>query len=130
MPPAAPSGITLPMDAVERLPIALSHLDGWVESVLALLRYAILPHNGQRIKLIDRYPTSRPVPVPIAQIVAAGLRCLNLTLDTPVSHNAQLCGNEADQADIAIYLTSTSCLVDLVSAYYLGSWPSASSGGG
>jgi hypothetical protein len=42
VPPAAPSGMTLPMDAVERLPLALSHLDGWVESVLALLRYATI----------------------------------------------------------------------------------------
>lgn len=40
VPPAAPSGMALPMDAIERLPIALGHLDGWVESVLALLRYA------------------------------------------------------------------------------------------
>jgi hypothetical protein len=39
VPPAAPSGVSLPMDAIERLPIALAHLDGWVESVLALLRY-------------------------------------------------------------------------------------------
>jgi hypothetical protein len=38
VPPAAPSGMSLPMDAVERLPLALSHLDGWVESLLALLR--------------------------------------------------------------------------------------------
>lgn len=37
------------------------------------------------MKADGRYPTSRPVPVPIAQIVAAGLRCLNLTLDTPVN---------------------------------------------
>jgi hypothetical protein len=73
------------MDAVERLPLALAHLDGWVESVLALLRYDPLPLRGHN-KLISRYPTSRPVPVPIAQIVAAGLRCLNLTLDTPVSY--------------------------------------------
>lgn len=33
--------MTLPMDAVERLPLALSHLDGWVESLLALLRYIL-----------------------------------------------------------------------------------------
>ena len=39
VPPSAPSGFVLPMDAVERLPIALAHLDGWAESVLALLRY-------------------------------------------------------------------------------------------
>jgi hypothetical protein len=74
--------MTLPMDAVERLPLALSHLDGWVESLLALLRYV---SSSFVIDGADsRYPTSRPVPVPIAQIVAAGLRCLNLTLDTPV----------------------------------------------
>jgi hypothetical protein len=29
------------MDAVERLPLALAHLDGWAESVLALLRYVL-----------------------------------------------------------------------------------------
>jgi len=39
VPPAAASGMSLPMDAVERLPLALSHLDGWVGSLLALLRY-------------------------------------------------------------------------------------------
>ena len=42
VPPSAPSGFVLPMDAVERLPLALAHLDGWAESVLALLRYAHL----------------------------------------------------------------------------------------
>jgi hypothetical protein len=82
VPPAAPSGMSLPMDAVERLPLALSHLDGWVESLLALLRYVPIASRSDGAN--GRYPTSRPVPVPIAQIVAAGLRCLNLTLDTPV----------------------------------------------
>lgn len=45
VPPAAPTGFILPMESVERLPLALAHLDGWVESVLALLRYfhLILP---------------------------------------------------------------------------------------
>lgn len=42
VPPSAPSGFVLPMDAVEQLPLALAHLDGWAESVLALLRYAHL----------------------------------------------------------------------------------------
>jgi hypothetical protein len=38
LPPSAPSGFTLPADPAERLPIALSHLEGWVEAALALLR--------------------------------------------------------------------------------------------
>jgi hypothetical protein len=38
LPPAAPSGFTMPVDPTERLPIALAHLEGWVEAALALLR--------------------------------------------------------------------------------------------
>lgn len=38
VPPAAPSGFSLPSDAAARLPLALAHLEGWVEVVLALLR--------------------------------------------------------------------------------------------
>jgi hypothetical protein len=37
-PPAAPSGFSLPSDAGVRLPLALAHLEGWVEVILALLR--------------------------------------------------------------------------------------------
>ena len=40
VPPPAPSAYTLPTDPTERLPVALQHLEGWVEAVLALLRYA------------------------------------------------------------------------------------------
>lgn len=38
IPPSAPSGYILPTDPTERLPLALQHLEGWVEAVLALLR--------------------------------------------------------------------------------------------
>lgn len=38
VPPSAPSGYTLPTDPTERLPLALQHLEGWVEAILALLR--------------------------------------------------------------------------------------------
>lgn len=37
-----------------------------------------------------RFPTNRPVPTPLALLVVAGLRCLNLNFDTPVRPNALL----------------------------------------
>jgi hypothetical protein len=51
------------------------------------------------MKLIIRFPTTRGVPVPIAQLVAAGLRCLNLTFDTPV------CPSPSGLAGLEIELT-------------------------
>ncbi|WWD07797.1 hypothetical protein V865_005901 [Kwoniella europaea PYCC6329] len=67
-PPNPPSALPeLPVDPLSRLPVALDWAEGFTEVILALLRY----------------PTARPVPVPIAQIVSAGLRCLAITLDTP-----------------------------------------------
>ncbi|KAK4684195.1 hypothetical protein P7C73_g6003, partial [Tremellales sp. Uapishka_1] len=66
-PPLVSSHPLLPQDPAVRLPLAVDFLEGWTELALALLRF----------------PTSRPVPVPIAQLVSAGLRCLSLTLDTP-----------------------------------------------
>lgn len=38
VPPPPPAGLSLPPDPSERLPVALQHLEGWVEAVLALLR--------------------------------------------------------------------------------------------
>ncbi|WVR04541.1 hypothetical protein IAU60_001548 [Kwoniella sp. DSM 27419] len=55
-PPAAAAGLPeLPVDPMARLPAALDWAEGYVEVILALLRY----------------PTSRPVPVPIAQITVS-----------------------------------------------------------
>ncbi|EIW68840.1 hypothetical protein TREMEDRAFT_74182 [Tremella mesenterica DSM 1558] len=59
---------TLPVDPTERLPTALSILEGSTEIILALLRFV----------------TVRPVPVPIGAIVEASLRCMNITYDTPM----------------------------------------------
>ena len=58
----------LPADPQVRLSVALEMLEGWLEVTLALLNH----------------PVVRPAPVPIAMLVATGLRCLNLTLDTKV----------------------------------------------
>ncbi|WRT64888.1 uncharacterized protein IL334_001824 [Kwoniella shivajii] len=67
-PPTASSALPeLPIDPMSRLPVALDWIEGFSEAILALLRF----------------PTARPVPVPMAQIVSAGLRCVSLTLDTP-----------------------------------------------
>ncbi|OCF76813.1 hypothetical protein I204_02519 [Kwoniella mangroviensis CBS 8886] len=52
-PPNPPSALPeLPVDPLGRLPVALDWAEGFTEVILALLRY----------------PTARPVPVPIAQI--------------------------------------------------------------
>ncbi|RSH83829.1 hypothetical protein EHS25_005444 [Saitozyma podzolica] len=67
VPASAAAMPPLPSEPAARLPAALAMVEGWVEIILALLRF----------------PTARPVPVPIALVVSAGLRCLNLTLDTP-----------------------------------------------
>nr|XP_019047315.1 hypothetical protein I302_03924 [Kwoniella bestiolae CBS 10118]OCF26245.1 hypothetical protein I302_03924 [Kwoniella bestiolae CBS 10118] len=57
-PPNPPSALPeLPVDPLGRLPIALDWAEGFTEVILALLRY----------------PTARPVPVPIAQIHHAAL---------------------------------------------------------
>lgn len=50
VPPAAPAGYVLPSDPAERLPLALEHLDGWVEAVLALLRYVICLETTPRAR--------------------------------------------------------------------------------
>nr|XP_019005264.1 uncharacterized protein I203_02111 [Kwoniella mangroviensis CBS 8507]OCF68725.1 hypothetical protein I203_02111 [Kwoniella mangroviensis CBS 8507] len=53
-PPNPPSALPeLPVDPLGRLPVALDWAEGFTEVILALL---------------SRYPTARPVPVPIAQI--------------------------------------------------------------
>ncbi|KAK8846849.1 hypothetical protein IAR55_005937 [Kwoniella newhampshirensis] len=55
-PPVAPSGLPdLPLDPITRLPISLDWLEGYVEVIRSLLRF----------------PTGRPVPVPIAQITVS-----------------------------------------------------------
>lgn len=69
-PPAVPASMpALPADLQLRLPAATSMFEGWLEIVLALLRH----------------PVARPVPVPVAALVASGLRCLNITQDTKVN---------------------------------------------
>ncbi|ORY27065.1 hypothetical protein BCR39DRAFT_539094 [Naematelia encephala] len=68
VPPPAPAGFEQPADPIQRLATSVVRLGSWTQIILAYLRF----HSP------------RPVPVPIAQIVAAGLRCLNLTLDTPI----------------------------------------------
>lgn len=68
LPPPA-SLPSFPQDPNERIPAALSALEGYTEVALALLGMS----------------TARPVPVPVAQLVSTALRCLNLTLDTPVA---------------------------------------------
>ena len=58
---------------------------GWRVSPRKQSLYYSASTSTKRYSLTYRYPTSRAVPVPIAHVVSAGLRCLNLTLDTPVS---------------------------------------------
>lgn len=65
--PPSPNTPELPIDPLQRVPVALDWLEGLTEAVLEMLRF----------------PTSRPVQVPVAGIVSAGLRFLSLTLDTP-----------------------------------------------
>ncbi|KGB80224.3 hypothetical protein CNBG_6062 [Cryptococcus deuterogattii R265] len=66
-PPPSPNTPELPIDPLQRVPVALDWLEGLTEAVLEMLRF----------------PTGRPVQVPVAGIVSAGLRFLSLTLDTP-----------------------------------------------
>ncbi|TYJ56301.1 hypothetical protein B9479_002992 [Cryptococcus floricola] len=66
-PPASTSTPDLPADPLQRLPIALDWLEGLTQATLEMLSF----------------PTSRPVAIPVAGLVSAGLRCLSLTLDTP-----------------------------------------------
>jgi hypothetical protein len=68
LPPPA-SLPAFPVDPVARAGAALSALEGYTEIALALLRVR----------------SARPVPVPLAQLVASALRLLNLTLDTPLA---------------------------------------------
>ncbi|KAL7418589.1 hypothetical protein Q5752_007047 [Cryptotrichosporon argae] len=69
-----------PVDPMERSAVGLDWLEGWTEVVLALLRVQ----------------TNRPLPVPVSALIAAALRCLNLSLDTPTTpyispqHHARL----------------------------------------
>ncbi|XAO27914.1 hypothetical protein I312_106778 [Cryptococcus bacillisporus CA1280] len=65
--PPSPNTPELPIDPLQRVPVALDWLEGLTEAVLEMLRF----------------PTGRPVQVPVAGIVSAGLRFLSLTLDTP-----------------------------------------------
>ncbi|CAK9784465.1 hypothetical protein CC85DRAFT_284757 [Cutaneotrichosporon oleaginosum] len=79
-PPPSSSLPAFPVDHIERVNAALFAVEGYTELAVALLTTA----------------TARPVPVPIAQIISAALRALNLTFDTPVapyvspSHHAAL----------------------------------------
>lgn len=66
-PPPSPNTPELPIDPLQRVPVSLDWLEGLTEAVLEMLRF----------------PTNRPVQVPVAGIVSAGLRFLSLTLDTP-----------------------------------------------
>ncbi|GMK54211.1 hypothetical protein CspeluHIS016_0107970 [Cutaneotrichosporon spelunceum] len=68
-PPPPAFNPTFPADPVERVNMSLLAVEGYVELGLALLTTV----------------TARPVPVPLAQIVSAALRALNLTFDTPVA---------------------------------------------
>ncbi len=80
-PPPQPASLPgFSVDPVERVNAALTAVEGYTELALALLTTA----------------TARPVPVPLAQIVSAAIRAVNLNLDTPVaphvspSHSAAL----------------------------------------
>ncbi|WVQ74084.1 hypothetical protein IAR50_003668 [Cryptococcus sp. DSM 104548] len=66
-PPVSTSTPDLPTEPLQRLPVALDWLEGLTQATLEMLSF----------------PTSRPVAIPVAGIVSAGLRCLSLTLDTP-----------------------------------------------
>lgn len=69
-PPPPPSSLpAFSIDPIERVAASLTAVEGYTEIALAMLSTT----------------SARPVPIPLAQIVSASLRCLNLTFDTPVA---------------------------------------------
>lgn len=67
--PAPASFPTPPMDPLARTAAAVAGIDGYIEACVALLTV----------------PASRPVPVPLAQIISVSLRLLSLSLDSPTA---------------------------------------------
>lgn len=69
-PPPPPASLpAFPVDPADRVAATLAAVEGYTEMALAMLCTT----------------SARPVPIPLAQIVSAALRCLNLTFDTPVA---------------------------------------------
>lgn len=67
--PAPATFPTPPMDPLARTVTSVAGIEGYIEACVALLTV----------------PASRPVPVPLAQVISVALRLLSLSLDSPMA---------------------------------------------